>query len=236
MSRTLTYNLPDHLYSNQRTQGKTGTQEYHGPEELILHIETSDGSIFESFGSEEQEHDRPLALNLHRVVFKAQNDEDRIKIALIWGGLDEPKVYEVDIGPENYPNTTIKDPSDIREVYDEASVMRDYTAPLQFRVMSRDRSDEWLRNMRNNALRLSDGKISPDMPESLKQAWLDYRQQLRDLPLDMAEVPNYLIRFPRSPEDTYDPVFENPHVKVIRLADRTPEDLVRLRQLPPGAY
>lgn len=235
MSRTLTYNLPDHLYSTQRTQGKTGTQTYNGPDEIILHISKENGGIFESFAPG-QEHDRPLALDLERVVFTAQNDEDYIKIALIWGGLETPKVYEVDIGPENYPNTTIKDPSDIREVFDEMAVMADYTAPLQFRTMSRDRSDEWLRRMRNTLLQQSDGKISEDMPQALKQKWLDYRQQLRDLPLDMAEVPNYLIRFPMSPNDTYDPWFDNEHVPVIRLADRTEEDLVRLRQLPPGAY
>lgn len=235
MARTLTFNLPDHLYSTERTQGKTGTQVFNGPEELILHVEKSDGTIFESFAPGE-EHDRPLALNLDRVVFKAQNDEDRIKIALIYGGLEEPLIYEVDIGPENYPNTTIKDPADIREVYDEMAVMTDYTAPLQFRVQSRDRSDEWLRKIRNGLLSNSDGKISEDMPDSLKQAWLTYRQQLRDLPLDMAEVPNYLIRFPMAPNETYDPYFENPGVKVIRIADRTADDLVKLRQLPPGAY
>lgn len=235
MAKTLTYNLPDHLYSTQRTQGKTGTQLFDGPEELILHLEKSDGSIFESFVPGE-EHDRPLALNLDRVVFTAQNDEDRIKIALIYGGLEEPTVYEVDIGPADYPNTTIKDPSDIREVYDESAVMRDYTAPLQFRTQSRDRSDEWVRKIRNSLLAASDGKISPDMPEELKQAWLDYRQKLRDLPVDLLEVPNYLIRFPKSPTDTYDPYFENPHVQVVRIADRTSADNERLRQLPPGAF
>lgn len=235
MSRTLTYNLPDHLYSTQRTQGKTGTQLFNGPEELILHLEKSDGSIFESFAPG-QEHGRPLALNLDRVVFTAQNDEDRIKIALIWGGLEAPKVYEVDIGPEDHPNTTIKDPTDIREVYDEAAVMRDYTAPLQFRTQSRDRSDEWLRKVRNGLLSASDGKISPDMPEELKQAWLTYRQKLRDLPLDLAEVPNYFIRFPKAPNELYDPYFDNPGVEVIRIADRTPEDVQKMRQLPTGVY
>lgn len=235
MSRTLTFNLPDELYSTQRTQGKTGTQTYYGPDEIILHIEKSDGTIFESFAPGE-EHDRPLALNLRREVFTAQSDEDYIKIALIYGGLQEPKVYEVDIGPEDHPNTTIKDPTDIREVFDEMAVMRDYKQPLQFRVQSRDRSDEWLRKVRNGLLRASDGKVSDDMPEELKQAWLTYRQKLRDLPLDLAAVPNYFIRFPRSPEDEFDPYFENPAVTVIRIADRTPADIEKMKQLPPGVY
>lgn len=234
MSKTLSYNLPDYQYSDQRTLNKTGTQTYYGPDELILHLD-EDGSIFESFAPGE-EHNRPLALNLTRVVFTPVTDEDFIKAALIYGGLSEPKVYEVDIGPADYPNTTIKDPSDIREVFDEQAVMRDYTQPLKFRTYQRDRSDEFIRQRRNTLLEQSDGKISPDMPEALKQAWMDYRQKLRDLPLNMAEVPNYLIRFPMSPADKYDPYFENPGVTVIRIADRTPEDLVRLQQLPPGVY
>jgi len=88
-------------------------------------------------------------------------------------------------------------------VFDEQAVMRDYTQPLKFRTLERDRSDEFIRQRRNTLLEQSDGKISPDMPEALKQAWMDYRQKLRDLPLNMAEVPNYLIRFPMSPADKY---------------------------------
>ena len=236
MSKILSFNLPDYLFSEETTENKTGTQTYNGPEELILHLR-EDGSIFESFAPGE-EHDRPLALDLTRVVFVPETDQDFIKVALIYGGIlpETPIVYEVDIGPEHYPNTTIKNPSDIREVFDEMEVMRDYTQPLKFKTMNRDRSDEFIRKARNSFLMLSDGKISEDMPAPLKQAWLDYRQKLRDLPLEMAEVPNYLIRFPMSPNDNYDPYFENPGVPVVRIADRTPEDIENLKQLPPGAF
>ena len=235
MSKLLSFNLPDYLYSDKRTQSKTGTQTYNGPEQLILHLR-EDGSIFESFAPGE-EHDRPLALDLTRVVFVPETDEDFIKVSLIYGGLVIPiPVYEVDIGPENYPNTTIKNPSDIREVFDEMEVMRDYTQPLKFKTQNRDRSDEFIRKARNSFLMLSDGKVSDDMPAALKQEWLDYRQKLRDLPLEMAEVPNYLIKFPRSPMDLMSGMDENQGVTVIMIADRTPEDIENLKQLPPGAF
>ena len=235
MARMLTYNLPDHRFSTERTLGKTATQLYNGPDEIVLHISKETGGIFESF-TVDGEHDRPLALDLERVVFKAESDEDYIKIALIYGGLEEPKVYEVQTGPDYHPNITIKDPSDIREVFDEGAVMANYQAPLQFKVLGRDRSDAWLRKIRNQLLAQSDGKISDDMPAELKQKWLDYRQQLRDLPDTLSEVPNDLTRMPRHPNEDYDAWFDNPHVEVIRIADRTAEDLIRLRQLPPGVY
>jgi hypothetical protein len=37
-------------------------------------------------------------------------------------------------------------------------------------------------NSRNSMLAATDGKISPDMPDAIKQPWVTYRQALRDLP------------------------------------------------------
>ena len=233
MKKILTYNLPDHLYSAESTMGKTGLQEFDGPETLVLHLEKETGYIHESFELQ-NEHDRPLALNLERVEFVAITDEDFIKIALIYGGLSAPKIYEIAVGPEDQLNNTLKDPSDIREVFDEHAVMLDYTAPLKFRIITRDRSDAFIRDVRNSMLDKSDGRIASDMPEAMKQAWLDYRQKLRDLPADWLEVPNHLIRFPLPPNETFDVNFHNSHIEVIMIADRTPEDLERLVQLPPG--
>ena len=41
---------------------------------------------------------------------------------------------------------------------------------------------EQLITVRNNMLAGSDSKIADDMPAATKQLWLDYRQELRDLP------------------------------------------------------
>ena len=225
--------MPDTLYSTEATLGKTSTQLYNGPDELILWINKDTGRVMQSFEAED-EPDRPLPLDTRREILKADTDENCIKIALIYGGLETPKIYEVAVGPADQPNATIVDPSDIRTVYDREPVDADYTAPLEFFVLKKDRSDETIKARRNSLLAASDGKIAPDMPEALKQKWLDYRQKLRDFPTDWADVPNYLVRFPQSPDDTINAEFEDPDVAVIRIEDRTDEDNDALSQLPPG--
>jgi hypothetical protein len=45
-----------------------------------------------------------------------------------------------------------------------------------------DLSKEMMREERNQLLKESDYTVLPDFPTSNKQAWLDYRQQLRDFP------------------------------------------------------
>jgi hypothetical protein len=232
ITRMLTYNMPDQLYSTETTLGKTSTQLYNGPDELILWISKETGRVMQSFEAE-NEPDRPLPLDLRREILRADTDENCIRIALIYGGLEKPKVYEVAVGPADQPNATIADPSDIRTVYDREPVDADYTAPLEFFVYKRDRSDETIRDRRNSLLAASDNKVAPDMPEEIRQKWIDYRQKLRDLPDDWADVPNYLIRFPLSPDQTINAEFDDPEVEVIRIEDRTDEDNDALSQLPP---
>jgi hypothetical protein len=219
----------------ENTLGKTSTQLYEGPEEIVMWLDKETGYLMQAFAPED-EPDRPLPLDLKREILKADTDINCCKIGLIYGGLEKPKIYEVSVGPVDQPNATVVDPSDIRIVYDKQSVTDDYTAPLKFVEHKRIPSDDFIRSRRDSLLAKSDGKISPDMPEALRQQWLSYRQKLRDLPVDWADVPNYLVRFPRSPEDGPNMEFENEHVQVIRIADRDASDADALQNLPPGVH
>lgn len=234
MRKTLTYNIPDYIYSLENTLKKKATQEYDGPDYIILWVDIESGRIEQTFGPE-NEPDRPLPLNVRREILPANNTENAIKIGILYGGLATPKVYEVSVGPVDQPNAIVSDPTDLRTVYDESKIVEDYTAPLQFKPHTRDRSDEFIRSERNARLANSDSRVAPDMPEALRQQWLDYRQKLRDLPTDWADCPNWLIRFPLSPDETIDANFDDPEVRVIRIFQRSEEDKRKLLQLPPGA-
>ena len=60
---------------------------------------------------------------------------------------------------------------------------------------------------RNNKLKQSDNRIAVDLPDGpYKTAWKNYRQKLRDLPLDWAGVgtATHLVAFPMDPEEQED--------------------------------
>jgi len=233
ITKVLTYSIPDALYSTETTLGKTSTQIYNGPSEIVVWVDKDTGYVSETFAPED-EPDRPLALNLRREILKADTDENTIRIALLYGGLEKPKIYEVQVGPADQPNAIITDPSDIRLVFNQVDLPADYTAPLQFMEYKRNVSWDFIKGVRNSLLSNSDGKIASDMPNAMKTEWTAYRQKLRDMPTDWAGVPEYLVKFPKSPEETFDSNFDDPAVDVIRVADRTEEDNDALSQLPNG--
>jgi len=233
MPKILTYPIPDTLYGTSSELNKTSTQEYIGPEKLILYLDDETGRIMETWAPEDEPPIEALAVNLERVEFIPETDEDYIKIMILHSHW-VPKEYEVAIGPEEDPNTIVSDPTDIIMVFDEISIVEDYTAPLKFLEYVKEQSDDFIRERRNELLSESDGKISEDMPAELKQKWLDYRQKLRDIPVNYAIVPNHLIRFPHPPDQVGDPDFDDPDVHIIRIEDRTAEDQAALDQLPDG--
>ena len=68
---------------------------------------------------------------------------------------------------------------------------------------------EFVRKRRDKMLASADGRVSEDMPDSLKQQWFTYRQRLRDLPSVMQanNVPAHiaLMMFPEDPDSLLPP-------------------------------
>ena len=236
MTRILTYPMPDELYLPTRTLGKTSTQEYIGPDSLYLYL-NDDGRIINSFAPDEVPPAESRGLDETLVHFVPETDEDYIKIMILYSHWI-PKEYEVSVGPADDPNIVVTDPTDIIMIFDEVQIVEDYTAPLQFRDYERykDRSDDFIRSVRDGMLLESDGRVAPDMPEDVKEAWLTYRQKLRDFPVTYAAVPNWLVRFPLSPDQQAvgDVEFGDDNINIIMIADRTDEDQAAIDQLPDG--
>ena len=233
ITKTLTYSIPDEMFSTETKLGKTSTQVYDGPDHIIMWVNKDTGYLEETH-SPDEEPDCPFPLHLRREILRADTTENTIKIGLLWGGLETPKVYEVAVGPADQPNAITPDPSDLRQVYNEYALYPDYKAPLQFLTQQRDRSWNFLREERDHRLYMSDSKLAEDMPEGLKQQWREYRQKLRNLPKDWDGVPGYLVRFPLAPDEGIDPNFNDPQVPVIRIADRTEADNDAIGQFPNG--
>ena len=92
IQKTLTYAIPDKMYSGTTELGKTSTMQYDGPDHIILWIDKETGYL-EQCHAPHEEPDSPLPLHLRREILSADNDINTIKIALLWGGIEEPKVY-----------------------------------------------------------------------------------------------------------------------------------------------
>lgn len=56
-----------------------------------------------------------------------------------------------------------------------------------------------LKQSRNALLGACDSKISVDMPQAMKDAWIEYRQKLRDLPTTFDGVDPWKVPFPEEP-------------------------------------
>jgi hypothetical protein len=237
MKKLLTYNLPNVRFGSDFSEGKTSTQPYDGLESLILWTEKETGIIERTFDPADMT-EQPRPLHLDENVLEADTMENTIKIALLFGGIEPTKFYEVSVGPADQPNALIPDPTDIRDVFSENDILADYTADLVFkgeedRIATGARSWDFIRDLRNTRLEESDSKVVSDMPADLKALWVTYREQLRNMPVDWANVPVEFIKFPVSPaNDDVDNTFEAlEEINMIMIPDRSTQDGTDLGQL-----
>ena len=235
IQKTVTYNMPDVYEGTTNTLGKTSTQDYDGPEQLILWIDKESGEIEQTWDKDDYT-DQPVPLNCEVKTIDADSDENMIKIGMLFGGFAIPKVYEVRVGPAGDKNSEVVDPSDARKIFDENAVVENWQiSPIPFKSDWRHKTDEFIREERNGKLEECDQRVASDMTDDgIKQQWLDYRQKLRDIPADWANVPNHFIKWPANPDGDYAPEPENDdEVPVIMVGERTAEDADAIGQLTP---
>ena len=237
VKKIVTYDLPDEFEQAVPTtaMGKTSTQSYDGPSTLILWIDKESQDIEQTWDKDDYT-DRPVPLNCEVKELKADTDENTIKIGMLFGGFAERKLYEIRVGPAEDDNHVVVDPSDPRMIYSENDIIDDYTKPLVMRTDFRRYDDDFIRRERNAKLKQTDSRIAEDMPDDVKQKWLDHRQKLRDIPADWAKVPNHMIKWPTDPDGEYDEPYvrnEDPEHEVILVANRTAEDADAIAQLTP---
>lgn len=114
--------------------------------------------------------------------------------------------------PEGFMNTKmmLEDDLIVRNIYDQNDVMYDFdNSQFMLAVQTHFSGDEeitWedIRTHRNVLLKASDGSISEDMPQFMKDDMLNYRQLLRDVPTVLSEYSpaDVLSMFPAEPYST----------------------------------
>ena len=249
ITKTVTYKIPNERFGVDDSEGKTSTMTYTGPSRLILWMDKETHNVMNSWDPKDVP-DQPLALDLYEIELDSDTTENTIRMMMLWGGIPITKLYEVDVGPGDQANGRLVDPTDLREVYRDP--VADYDGenwrPLRYvnhhkNYKTHDPEDEgeeswnWdlIRQQRNKLLEVSDSTVHAEMPVDLKEKWAKYRQQLRDIPQDWPDVPVDLIRQPKAPnDDEKDELFEDDNQPVIKIADRSAEDKLMLKQFVKG--
>jgi len=209
----------DYLIDHSTSEGKTRKTTYHGPDKLYLQI-GEDGSEIHGPLTEDNILDgRPVPADVvewvevdctkNPLLCQLRGPIDNSKQEEYTGTvLVSSKTPKIEGYPQFSYNTPLM-PSDIYDKYNIKVVDGEVQIPRftdTQKLLDRNSDLTWddIRGKRDDVLSATDGKVTEDMPEAMKEDWKNYRQLLRDLPatLQAAGVtPNWAFyMFPDSPD------------------------------------
>jgi hypothetical protein len=224
LNKTFTYAIPDEWRSTSFSQGKTSTWTYRGPRYLTFEIDKETGKETGWCLTTERELQRPVPLNCERVTVDCTNDKYTL-LCDIANDIGDPeavkfrsnRIWEVlHQPPEGYTPTYYTKVYEPRDIYDEFNITynfqtKEFNIPVKGWETEGRTDLTWddIKEVRDQMLEGSDGKISEDMPDALKEQWKKYRQLLRDLPTALAGFEPWIAAkmLPPSPDA---PPIQNP--------------------------
>lgn len=202
--RTFTYKIPDTWRGNTFNEGKTGTFTYKGPRFLTFEIDKNTGKESGWCLWEERDLERPCALDTVRITVDSHESDEMALLCEIAN--DSGDRAQVDFrfnrewvithqAPPGYQSLWEPVEVEPRDIYDEFEIGYDFengefilpVKDLEAEGWRLDITWDDVREHRNKLLNDTDGRISEDMPDSVKQVWIDYRNLLRNLPDALAE-------------------------------------------------
>ena len=205
--KEFTYKIPNEWYTNDFSEGKTGTYVYEGPEYLTIEIDKETGEELGWCLMSPEEHERPVAQDCMRMTIDCKdnplvceivNDQGKDEDRDFYGSREW--VVKYDGGP-GYGK--VEHPAEFhpRDIYDEFNVKFDFDTeefilPVRtWESMDKIRVNDvtWthFRALRDQMLQAADGVTDEGMPQELKDEWEEYRQLLRDAPEALAHIPPF---------------------------------------------
>jgi len=206
---SFTFDIADRLYASTSTQGKSATGTYTGPDRLWVFVDSTTGEMqwqFAPLTTRDDGADVPTPLGTTKVEITA--DDNPIIISMI---KEDCVTYDdVSTIDETLPDGTVftfNSVATLSQTYNIANLTYNLITNTWDIGNFIGAPIEWddVITYRNNRLTASDGKISPDMPDNVKQPWIDYRQALRELPVTYGqgtdnEIEAWKVNYPQSPE------------------------------------
>jgi hypothetical protein len=190
----------DFLVDHSLSEGKTRTCLYDGPDKIYLQIGEDGTEKYGPLTADDIADGRPMPADVVE-WFEVDCTTDPLICQLRGQPIDELEEEYTGSTPhpqspsiDGYPQFSYQTPLMPDDLYDKHSVkivdgeltIRRYDVREKL-IGDKDEDFTWddIRRHRDGLLQNTDGKVTEDMPDSLKNAWKEYRQKLRDFPETM---------------------------------------------------
>jgi hypothetical protein len=186
------------LVDHSTTEGKTRKFTYHGPEKIWLQIGEDGRESHGPLTAEDIADGRPVPADVvewYEVDCRTNPLICQLRGPIINDLQETRDDGESTIHPgspliDGYPQFSYQTPLIPDDIYNRYSVrlvdgeLVVDRLSVEKKLLDKDEFLTWddIRDHRNSLLEGSDGKVTEDMPEDLKEQWKQYRQKLRDLP------------------------------------------------------
>lgn len=219
VTKEFTYNVPNSLYSQSDSDGKTVTASYTGPDRCWVFPDTdgdNKGKLVRSPGeklADEDGDDIPVPNGCTRVEVTVEDDP------LIMAILNPPGCT-ITIAGQSQTEETMPDGNvwkenaklEVGQAYGGQQIIEyDLEGTAWKTPPYHPVPGTWVEAIqsRNNMLLASDSKVADDMPDAVKAPWISYRQKLRDIPAtykkdESDEISPWKICWPLAPDTVID--------------------------------
>lgn len=202
ITKNFVFNLPDELGVNTTTEGYTANATYSGPDRIWAFVEETTNKLarYPIMLEEDGGQDYQPMPGLRKVEVLAEDNPLLASLLIKTAFTLDDTIVEKTETLSNGETYTYEWPQELN-VYEDLEITHDASSNtwnIPFVVFE----DDWegLIRLRNSLLEGSDGRIASDMPAELRQTWLDYRQQLRDLPAHWDGIPSWKVTVPTDPD------------------------------------
>lgn len=205
---SFTYNIADAIYSSSTSLSRTAAASYTGPDRIWVFVDDATGELSRiqpPLTSQDDGADVPTPVGLRKVEIVAETDPTVISIILehmVTYADTSTTTDDLPDGSTCEYNTT----ATLGQTYDMDALVHDGSSWSLGDMIASPVTWDNIIDARNGALTATDGKISPDQPDPIKQPWITYRQALRDLPATFGygtdnEIEAWKVNMPTHPED-----------------------------------
>lgn len=191
INKTFTYDLPDDQYYQTNDLKKVATNVYNGPEKVYVVVDSATNKLTGAQITETQ-HQYYNETNSNSYSVEVDCNEDTLICSFFNGSVDPDRNQISEEIPYSIPYVRPEPPLpdhtyDIYEIeYNPAT--NKFKKPSVWKkplvTWEDPSSDEYVGKIRwrNRTLAATDRQLSEDLPESLYNAMIEYREYLRDFP------------------------------------------------------